>query len=80
VEPPLETGAPAGASQTPTTATVTIDGLSANVLYSGTAPGFVGLYQVDTTVPAGTRIADDVEVVIALGEKQSNPATIAVGP
>jgi uncharacterized protein (TIGR03437 family) len=80
VEPPLETGAPAGASQTPVTATVTIDGLPANVLYSGTAPNFVGLYQVDATVPEGTRIADDVEVVIAIGEKQSNPATIAVGP
>jgi uncharacterized protein (TIGR03437 family) len=79
VEPPLETGAPAGASQTPVTATVTIDGLPANVLYSGTAPDFVGLYQVDATVPEGTRIADDVEVVIAIGDKQSNPATIAVG-
>jgi uncharacterized protein (TIGR03437 family) len=80
VEPPLETGALAGASETPTTATVTIDGLPANVLYSGTAPGFVGLYQIDATVPEGTRIADDVAVVIAMGDKQSNPATIAVGP
>jgi uncharacterized protein (TIGR03437 family) len=83
VEPTVATGAPAGASQTPTPATVTIDGLSADVLYSGTAPGFVGLYQINATVPHGARIADDVPLLVtmqseAFGFTTSNIATIAV--
>jgi minor extracellular serine protease Vpr len=43
-------------SQTVATPTITIGGQTANVLWSGLAPGFVGLYQVDATVPdnAGT--------------------------
>ncbi|MBI3933560.1 MAG: hypothetical protein HY316_02640 [Acidobacteria bacterium] len=80
VSPALATGAPAGASQTPTAATVTIDGLPASVGYSGTAPGFVGLYQINATVPATSRIADNVFLVVSIGGKQSNPVTIAVGP
>jgi uncharacterized protein (TIGR03437 family) len=80
VDPPVETGAPAGASETPTRATVLIDGLPAEVLYSGTAPGFVGLYRVDAMVPATAGIGDEISLVVAIGEKQSNPVTIAVGP
>jgi len=80
VDPPVETGAPAGASETPTRATVLIDGLPAEVSYSGTAPGFVGLYRVDATVPEAAGIGDEISLVVAIGEKQSNPVTIAVGP
>lgn len=80
VSPALATGAPAGASQTPTAATVTIDGLPATVSYSGTAPTFVGLYQINVTVPNGSRLADNVTVTVSLNGKLSNTATIAVGP
>jgi len=83
VSPTLATGAPAGASQTPTPATVTIDGITLPpdaVLYSGTAPGFVGLYQINAVVPDGSRLADDVALTVSLGGKTSNTATIAVGP
>ncbi|MBI2818881.1 MAG: hypothetical protein HYX73_02790 [Acidobacteria bacterium] len=80
VNPPVETGAIAGASQTPTPATVTIDGLSADVQYSGSVPGFVGLYKIDAIVPSGARTGDDVELVVTSGGRQSNTVTIAVGP
>jgi uncharacterized protein (TIGR03437 family) len=80
VSPALITGAPPGASTTSPQATVTIDGLPASVSYSGTAPTFVGLYQVNATVPQGSRLANDVAVTISLGGKTSNTALIAVGP
>jgi uncharacterized protein (TIGR03437 family) len=59
---------------------VKIDGLDAAVQYSGTAPTFVGLYQVNATVPNGARFADNVTVTITLGGKTSNTANISVGP
>jgi uncharacterized protein (TIGR03437 family) len=80
VTPALGTGAPAGANTTPAQATVKIDGLDASVQYSGTAPGFVGLYQVNATVPNGSRVANDVTVTVSLGGQTSNTATLAVGP
>ncbi|MBI4478404.1 MAG: hypothetical protein HY651_00090 [Acidobacteria bacterium] len=80
VTPAVETGALAGSSQTSPSATVTIDGLSATVQYSGTAPGFVGLYQIDAMVPGGASIGDAISLVVSMGGQQSNTVTIAVGP
>jgi minor extracellular serine protease Vpr len=40
-------------AQTPNLPTVTIGGVNAPVSFSGLAPGIVGLYQVNVTVPAG---------------------------
>ena len=40
-------------TQTTGTATVTIGGQNATVQFSGLAPGFPGLYQVNVTVPTG---------------------------
>jgi uncharacterized protein (TIGR03437 family) len=57
--------------------TVTIGGVSANVSYSGLAPGFVGLYQVNAQVPAGLAANDAVPVVLSMGGATSNTATIA---
>jgi len=69
--PPAETGARAN---------VTIGGLPATVTFSGLAPGFVGEYQVNALVPAGTPAGTAVPVSISIGGVASNTVTIAVGP
>jgi uncharacterized protein (TIGR03437 family) len=56
--------------------TVSIAGLSANVTYSGLAPGFVGLYQIKVQVPAGLSAGTQPVQISALGVA-SNIAMIA---
>jgi uncharacterized protein (TIGR03437 family) len=65
-------------SQTQTTPTVIIGGVSAKVQFSGLAPGFAGLYQVNVQVPDGVSPGDAVPVVVTIGGVPSNTATIAV--
>jgi uncharacterized protein (TIGR03437 family) len=47
------------------------------VAFSGIAPGFAGLYQVNVTVPAGVPAGDDIPVTITIGGA-SDTATIAI--
>ena len=65
-------------SWTGTTPTVTIGGVSALVTFSGLAPGFAGLYQVNAQVPMGAPTGDTVAVAIQIGGATSNTVTIAV--
>src|SRR5579871_2223046 len=65
-------------SYTPTTPLVTIGGLAAQVSFSGLAPGFVGLYQVNVQVPPGTPAGSAVPVILTIGGVTSNTVTIAV--
>jgi uncharacterized protein (TIGR03437 family) len=65
-------------SSTLTTPTVTIGSVAAQVTYSGLAPGFAGLYQVNALVPDGVPSGDAVNLVISIGGAQSNTVTIAV--
>jgi uncharacterized protein (TIGR03437 family) len=58
--------------------TVTIGGVPALVTFSGLAPGFAGLYQVNAQVPSGTASGSSISVVIGIGGVQSNTVTIAV--
>ena len=54
VAPPLADGAAGtGAQITVATPTATIGGKNAPVSFHGTAPGFVGLYQVNVQIPTG---------------------------
>jgi len=62
------------------TATVLVDGVSGEVQFSGTAPGFVGLNQINVRIPPSTRTGAAIPLVLSIGGKQSNPVTIAVGP
>ena len=78
--PALGTGEPSVGNQTLATPTITIDGVQAVVEFSGAAPGYVGLYQANVRVPASTRTADDIPVVLTIGGKQSNTVTIPVVP
>ena len=79
---PLATGsvAPLDGSviyNTVQTPTLTIGGVSAQVLFSGIAPGNAGLYQVNAVIPAGIASGDNVPMVLTLGAT-SDTATIAI--
>ena len=67
-------------SRTKTNPLVTIGGVEAGLTFSGLAPGFVGLYQVNAEVAAGTPVGDAVELLLSSGEVPSNAVTIAVAP
>lgn len=57
---------------------VTIGGVPASVSFSGLAPGFVGLYQVNAQVPDAAPAGDSVPVVLSIGGIDSNTVSIAV--
>jgi len=80
VNNPIATGAAAPAMFLNTTVaptTATIGGQPATVLYSGLAPGFVGLAQANIQVP--DIAPGDHQVVLTVGDATSNAAIIAVG-
>jgi uncharacterized protein (TIGR03437 family) len=56
---------------------VMIGGQQAQVTYSGLAPTFAGLYQVNAIVPAGITPGNSVPLSITIGGVQSNTVTIA---
>ena len=76
------TGAPGPSSpfaETTVPPMVTIGGVQAtNVNFSGLAPGFVGLYQVNAQVPSGAATGSAVPVVLTINGFASNTVTIAV--
>jgi uncharacterized protein (TIGR03437 family) len=61
------------------TVRATIDGNSATVEYAGRAPGYVGLNQLNITLPAGITPGTHTVVVMRNG-RASNPVTIAIKP
>jgi uncharacterized protein (TIGR03437 family) len=77
--PPLATGEPATLNRVGNPV-VTIDGSSAEILFAGAAPGFVGLNQINLRIPPNTRTAANIPVVVTMSGKQSNAVTIPVGP
>jgi uncharacterized protein (TIGR03437 family) len=63
---------------TDNTTTVTVGGLDAPVTFSGLAPGYVGLYQVNAQVPAGVTAGPSVPVVVTVADAPSAPVTVAI--
>jgi uncharacterized protein (TIGR03437 family) len=63
----------------PTTATahVTIGGIPAAVSFSGLAPGFVGLYQINAKVPGGLHSGNQ-PVIIQIDGASSNSVLLPV--
>jgi uncharacterized protein (TIGR03437 family) len=75
------TGLPASASplsHTLAQPAVRIGGVAAPVLFSGLAPGFAGLYQVDVQVPGGAPSGSAVPVELSIDGVSSNMVTIAI--
>ena len=58
--------------------TVIIGGLAARVLFTGLAPGSVGLYQVNVEIPAGVTQSAAAPVALSIGGVSSNTVAIAV--
>jgi len=60
------------------TATATVGGQTANVLYAGPAPGLVaGVFQINVTIPSGTP-SGNAPVVVKIGNALSQTVTVAV--
>ena len=82
VTPPVKEGTPAPTtpplSTTVNPVTVTIGGQQAPVAFSGLAPGYAGLYQINVVVPSGVATGDAVPVVLSIAGQTSPPVTIAV--
>jgi uncharacterized protein (TIGR03437 family) len=61
--------------------TVLIGGVEAPVVFSGLSPEFVGVFQVNATVPAGVTPGGAVPLVIEIGGLSSrDDVTMAVAP
>lgn len=65
-------------SSTVNPVTVTMGGQNAQVLFSGLAPDYAGLYQVNAIVPSGITPGNDVPLVITSAGQKSAPVTIAI--
>jgi uncharacterized protein (TIGR03437 family) len=65
-------------ANTVATPTVTIGTQTAVVAFSGLAPGFVGLYQIDANVPSGVTPGSQVPVTVGIAGATSPAVTIAV--
>lgn len=80
-DPPLPAdGYPAPSlplSRTTTSLTVTLNGSPVEVIYSGLAPGFVGLYQINIRVPEGMT-SGELPLAIEMGVQTSNQVNLAV--
>jgi uncharacterized protein (TIGR03437 family) len=57
---------------------VSIGNIPAQVTFSGLAPGYAGLYQINVQIPAGVPTGNAVPVVLTSAGVSSNTATIVV--
>jgi uncharacterized protein (TIGR03437 family) len=82
-DPPLLPGEAASITGNPLVLTrvqptVTIGGETARVVFSGMAPGWVGLWQINAEIPANVAPGSAVPLSITADGVQSNTVTIAV--
>ena len=81
VNGPMVTGAPASSTSlqaitTTQPATATLGGVPATVSFSGLAPGFIGLYQVNVQVPANAPPGSLLTIAIGGGMAPSVPLPV----
>jgi uncharacterized protein (TIGR03437 family) len=79
LQTPVRSGDASPAASTVFQSVVKIGGQFAAVSYSGLAPGFAGLYQVNVVVPPGLT-AGNQNIQITINGFLSNMATVAVQP
>jgi endo-1,4-beta-xylanase len=73
------TGVPAPAYDAPVlSASVTVGGVAASLPYAAASPGYVGLMQIDLTVPPSAPTGAAVPVQLTIGTIQSPSVTIAI--
>jgi uncharacterized protein (TIGR03437 family) len=72
------TGADSGLEVAVLQPTVTVAGVNCPVTFAGAAPGYIGLDQINCTIPAGMAASTSAPVVITSGGQSSNTATLAV--
>ena len=58
--------------------TVVLNGTELPASFAGLAPGFIGLYQVNVTIPAGTPPGLGIPLMLKVGGQQSNPVLVAL--
>ena len=73
---PAPGGASADLANTTTQPVMMIGGQQAQVGFSGLAPGYAGLYQIDATVPAG--LTGNQQVTVSIGGQTSPAVTLPV--
>ena len=79
--PRIASGVPVTSGLIPVTQehpVVTLNGSQVEVQFSGLAPGFPGLYQVNVLVPAGITRGNAVPLQLSIGGAPSNPVTVAI--
>jgi uncharacterized protein (TIGR03437 family) len=60
------------------TVTVAIENVNAAVSYAGLAPGFPGLYQINTTIPGGLVSSGNMGLAVTTAEAFAQHITIAI--
>jgi uncharacterized protein (TIGR03437 family) len=65
-------------SRTVAPVTVLVGGIPASVPFSGLAPGFSGLYQINLVVPPTAPLGDQIPVSLSIGGRTSNTARLAI--
>ena len=63
-------------AQTPVT--VALQGLPLTPSFAGLAPGYIGLYQINVTIPVGTPPGSNLSLALRQGNATSNPVEVAV--
>jgi uncharacterized protein (TIGR03437 family) len=76
--PSILAGTSAPLATTTNTTSVTVGGVNAIVEFSGVAPGFTGLYQINAVVPTGGPTGSQVPLVITVAGISSVAVNIAV--
>ena len=76
----LSRSVPAGVHSASLPVTLLFGVTPATVDYAGTAPGFVGLNQINARIPVGSQTGSAVPVLLSVGGRQANVATIAIAP